>query len=330
MKALVLKALHSPQVLEELPQPSPGSAEVLIQVEAAALNHRDVYITQGLYPGIQLPVILGSDVCGIVIGLGEGADAQWLGQSVIVQPGLNWGDNPRHQSKAYNIMGMPRNGSLAQYLTIPQTQIHRRPAHLSAEEAAALPLAGLTAYRALITRAQAQTGDKVLISGIGGGVALFAFQFALALGLEVYVTSGSEAKIEKALALGARGGFNYRQDDWHKQALKATGGIDVIIDSAGGEGFAKFLDLANFGARIAFYGGTKGNFQVNPQKMFWKQISLYGSTMGSDAEFAQMLQLVESAQIKPLVDSVWPLEKGNEAFQYLDQGQQFGKVVIKP
>ncbi|MFN9906412.1 MAG: zinc-binding alcohol dehydrogenase family protein, partial [bacterium] len=156
-----------------------------------------------------------------------------------------------------------------------------KPAHLSFAQAAALPLAGLTAYRALFTKADLKKGEKLLISGIGGGVALIAFQMALAVGAEVWVTSGADDKIELAQQLGAKGGINYKTENWHKSLENnAGGGFDVIVDSAGGDGFQYFLDLANPAARIVFYGGTRGSFKVNPQKMFWKQLTIFGSTMG--------------------------------------------------
>lgn len=329
MKALVLSAVKEAVQLQEFPTPQPARGQVLVRLEAAALNHRDVYIQQGLYPSIQTPVILGSDGAGTVVALGEGVDPNWQDQAVVLLPGFGWEDEPV-QPQDYHILGMPTNGCFAEYIAINAQQLFPKPAHLSFEQAAALPLAGLTAYRALFTKGGCQAGDRVLISGIGGGVALWACQLALAQGAEVYVTSGSPKKIEEAIALGAQGGVNYKDADWHKQ-LKAQvkAGFDVIIDSAGGDGFRHFLDLAAPAARIVFYGGTRGTFSVSPQKVFWKQLSLLGSTMGSRQEFEQLLEFVNQHHIEPVVDSVWPLAKGSEALAHMDAGAQLGKIVLR-
>lgn len=329
MKALVLESLERPISCTETPTPTPQKGQVLVKIKAAALNHRDVYITQGLYPNIVTPIILGSDGAGDVVQLGEGVDNQWLNKAVVLNPSIGWEKNTAAQPLDYRILGMPDNGCFAEYVVVDTVQLYHKPPHLSYVQAAALPLAGLTAYRALFSRAQAQAQDRVLISGVGGGVALFVCQFAAALGSEVYVTSGSEEKLQKAMALGAKGGVLYKEENWHKKLQQtAKGGFDVVIDSAGGEGFKYFLDLANMGARITFYGGTKGSFPVSPQKMFWKQLSMFGSTMGSSEEFAQMLDFVNEKQIVPVVDSVWTLENGAAAFEHMNQGKQFGKIVL--
>jgi len=329
MKALTLQAPKTPISCQDIPQPTPTKGQVLIQLKAAAINHRDVYITQGLYPGVVTPIILGSDGTGEIVQLGEGIDPSWLHESVVLNPSIGWEDALGVQPEEYQILGMPQNGCFAEYIAVDLKQVHKKPKHLSSEQAAALPLAGLTAYRALFSRAQLQKNERVLISGVGGGVALLACQFAIAAGAEVYVTSGSEEKIEQAIALGAKGGVNYKEENWHKTLLKkANGGFDVIVDSAGGDGFKYFLDLANMGGRIVFYGGTRGSFKVNPQKVFWKQLSLLGSTMGNAKEFGEMLGFVAQTQLIPVVDSTWKLEDGVAAFDYMDQGKQFGKIVF--
>jgi NADPH:quinone reductase-like Zn-dependent oxidoreductase len=330
MKALILQAPKEAISCQETAQPIPTKGQVLVKIKAAAINHRDVYITQGLYPGVVTPIILGSDGTGEIVALGEGVEPTWLNQSVVLNPSIGWEDAPSVQPKEYEILGMPKNGCFAEYIAVDLKQVCKRPEHLTWEQAAALPLAGLTAYRALFSRAQLQKNERVLISGVGGGVALLACQLAIAAGAEVYVTSGSAEKIEQAIALGAKGGVNYKEENWHKTLLKkANGGFDVIIDSAGGDGFKYFLDLANMGGRIVFYGGTRGSFKVNPQKVFWKQLSLLGSTMGNTKEFGQMLDFVAETQLIPVVDSTWTLEEGAAAFDHMDQGKQFGKIVFK-
>lgn len=329
MKALVLPAVRQNLVYQETEKPSPATGQVLVQLYAAALNHRDVYIQQGLYANIQTPVILGSDGAGQVVALGDGVDEEWLDKAVIILPGIGW-EEGAVQPKEYQILGMPADGCLAQYVVVDVQQVFEKPAHLSFEEAAALPLAGLTAFRALMVRAQASGQDKILISGIGGGVALMAFQLALALGAEVYVTSGSEEKIEQAIQLGAAGGANYKTENWPRMLKEKAGGeFDVIVDSAGGEGFKHLIDIAAPAGRLVFYGGTRGKFSVSPQKVFWKQLSILGSTMGSRAEFERLLEFVEEQKLVPVVDSTWALEQGQEAFDYMHQGQQFGKIVVR-
>mgnify|MGYP001793347697 CR=1 FL=1 len=330
MKALVLSNVKEAAALQEVPKPQPAAGQVLVRLHAAALNHRDVFIQQGLYPGIQTPVILGSDGAGVVVELGPNVETHWLDQAVVLLPFFNWDSGPV-QPKDYHILGMPTNGCFAEYIAIDVHQLFPKPTHLSFEQAAALPLAGLTAYRALFTRGACTTQDRVLISGIGGGVALWACQLALAIGAEVHVTSGSEHKIEQAVALGAKGGINYKSDRWHKALLQQAGGhFDVVIDSAGGDGFRYFLDLAAPAGRIVFYGGTHGTFSVNPQKVFWKQLSLLGSTMGNRLEFEHLLALVNQYQIQPVVDSVWDLADGEAALRHMDKGAQLGKIVLRP
>jgi zinc-binding alcohol dehydrogenase/oxidoreductase len=331
MKALVLTSKEDGVVFNpDYLQPVAQVGEVRIKVLAAALNHRDVWINQGQYGGIKYPTILGSDGVGVVESLGEGVSTEWLGKTVIINPNNQWGNNQRHQSKHYNILGLPKDGTLAEYLTVHADRLRLAPAHLTIEQAAALPLAGLTAYRALFGRAQLQAGEKVLISGIGGGVALFAMQFAIAAGAEVYVSSSSEDKIAHAVEMGAKAGVLYTEENWHKNFVKTYGEVDVVIDSAGGNGFAVLIDTLALGGRIAFYGGGQGAINgLIPQKVFWKQISILGSTMGSDEQFQQMVDFVEKHRIVPVVDSVFSLEDGVAAFERMAHGAQFGKLVVK-
>lgn len=330
MKALVLNATHQPLDLEERPSPKPGSGEVVVQLKAAALNRRDYWITQGQYPGIEPPVILGSDGAGIVSALGEGVESSWLNQEVIVNPGLDWGANQAAQSGKFTILGLPHDGTFATELVIPASQLHPKPAHLTWETAAALPLAGVTAYRAVFSQGKLQPGQTVLITGIGGGVATFALQFAVAAGAEVWVTSSSPDKISRAVEYGAKGGFNYREEKWWKPASEEMGAPDLIIDSAGGKGYAALLNLAAPGATIVNYGATAGPPEkVDMFKLFWKQLHLVGCTMGSPADFAAMLDFVAAKSIKPIVDAVFPLEEGNVALEQMETSPQFGKYVLE-
>lgn len=327
MKALVLVGKDQPLSYQDMEMPvltvqndSFGEGSVLVKLAAAALNHRDVWIQKGMYAGIKFPTILGSD----------GAGTTHDGQSVIINPSIKWGDNPRFQGKDFEILGLPTDGTFAEYISISEENIVKMPPHLSFEQAAALPLAGLTAYRALFTRCQIKAGEKVLISGIGGGVALFALQFALAVGCEVWVTSSSEDKIAKAVSMGASGGFDYRTEGWSKNAVATTGGFDCVIDGAAGSGFAELVKACLPGARLCFYGGTGGLLSgISPQVVFYKQLTIMGSTMGSSAEFQAMVALVAAHKIVPIVDEVFALRDGNAALMKMSEGKQFGKLVLK-
>jgi zinc-binding alcohol dehydrogenase/oxidoreductase len=335
MKAVVLQEIKQTTSIQEVETPTAGVGEVIVQIKAAALNHRDVFIQQGLYPSIKLPTVLGSDGSGVVSAVGEGVSEEWIGKEVIVNPSHNWGDNDGFYGKNFKILGMPDNGTFAEYLKVEAKYLTPKPAHLSFEAAAAVPLAGLTGWRALMSRAGMKAGDRVLVTGIGGGVALFVLQFAVAAGAEVWVTSGSDEKIAKAVALGAKGGVNYKDPNWAKNLITATGGdrsgyFNVVIDSAGGPSFAKLIDVASAGASICFFGGTTGNItDVIPGKVFFKQLNIYGSTMGTEAEFADMVRFIAAHEIQPIVDEIFPLESVESALQRMESGSQFGKIVLK-
>ena len=319
MKALVLNALHQGLDYQEMPAPHAGKQDGLVHLRAAALNHRDLFITQGLYAGIKFPTILGSD------GAGE-----YRGKAVVIDPSLDWGSDPKAQGRGFRVLGLPDDGTFAAQIAIPRSNIHPKPQHLDWEQAAALPLAGVTAWRVLFTRCQIKAGERVLITGIGGGVALMVLQLAIAAGAEVFVNSGSDEKIAKAVALGAKGGANYRLPDWDKTLKKDAGGFDVVIDSAGGDGFGALLGLCNPGARIGVYGGTQGKINgLSPQPLFWKQVSILGSTMGTRLDFRRMLAFVSKHEIVPVIDSVFALSDGNEALKKMEKGDQFGKIVLR-
>uniref|UniRef100_UPI00359391DF zinc-binding dehydrogenase n=1 Tax=Persicitalea sp. TaxID=3100273 RepID=UPI00359391DF len=306
----------------------------------AALNHRDVWIQKGRYPDINTPVILGSDGAGVVVEVGEGVSEYWLEKEVIINPSQGWGDNPAYYGDDYSILGLPENGTFAEYVKVDRHYLVHKPKHLSFVEAACLPLAGLTAWRALMTRGGFKPDDRpsdrrVLITGAGGGVALFVTQFAVASGAEVWVTSGSDSKIRKATNLGVKGGVNYKGPTWHRELLTLagaprTGYFDTIIDGAGGPGFARLVDVAASGATICFYGGTTGNItDLVPAKMFFKQLNIHGTTMGTRLEFEEMIRFVEEKEIKPIVDEVFALDDVEVALRRMDDGEQFGKIVLK-
>ncbi len=289
----------------------------VLKIIASALNHRDVWITKGMYPDIKANVIMGSD--GLVL-LDE--------KKYLINPGVNWGDNERVQSGEFSVLGIPENGTFCDQIQTTEDGLVEKPLHLTDHEAAALPLAGLTAYRTLFERCGVKQNDTVLINGVGGGVAMMSLLFAVALGCKVYVTSSSEIKIGKAIELGALGGYSYKDELWVKKFLRDTEGADVIIDSAGGSGFMNLVKITKPGASIGFYGGS-GNWQnVNPRILFWRQINLVGSTMGSSVDFRNMISFVNKHKIKPVVDSIFDFKDYKKAFERMEQGRQFGKIVL--
>ena len=327
MKALVLTGKNETMVVQERVDLVAGEGEAIVAVRAAALNHRDLWIQQGQYAGLRYPIIPGADGAGIVC---EGAGA-WTGKEVIINPSINWGASPTHQDpRDFKILGLPDDGTFAELVKVPSSALFEKPGHLSFEEAAALPLAGLTAFRALFTRAGLQSGETVLITGIGGGVALFALRYALAAGARVFVSSGDDEKIARAVALGAHGGVNYKRSDWGKALQEIAGSFDVIVDGAAGDGMDELLNLARPGGRLVFYGATRGNpSSLTARRIFWKQLTIFGSTMGSPDDFLAMTNFINRHGIRPVVDSVFPFEEGDAALRHMEDARQFGKIVIK-
>jgi zinc-binding alcohol dehydrogenase/oxidoreductase len=330
MRAAQITTVKQPVSVADVPDPVAAPAHAVVRLRAAALNHRDLFIQQGLYPNIKLPVIPGSDGAGIVESVGSPADQAWVGREVIINPALDWGDNPRAQGPKFRILGLPDAGTFAEKISVPVANLAPKPAHLTWEQAAALPLAGLTAWRALFTRAQLQAGEKVLVTGIGGGAALYALQFAKAAGASVWVTSSSADKLSRAQSFGAVGGANYRETDWAKSLEAAAGGLfDVIVDSAGGAGFGSLIELARPGGRIVFFGATVGNPPgLDLRKGFFRQINILGTTMGSPEDFAGMTGFVAQHRIVPTVDRTFPLAETEAAVRHMEAGAQFGKIVL--
>lgn len=332
MKAFVLQQVGDSRdvQLQDVADPTPGQGEVVVRVRAAALNHRDVYITQGQYAGLKFPIIPGSDGVGEIAAIGNGVEGWHVGDAVVINPSLDWGDDPAVSGPQWRILGLPDNGTYAQMVKVSASAIFPRPTGLTDEEAAALPLAGLTGYRATVTRGRVQPGDTVLVTGIGGGVATFALLIAMKMGARVFVTSSSDEKLQRAQALGASGGFNYKTTNWVKAAKGAIGGqgIDLIIDGTGGETFNQALDAVKPGGRVVTYGATTG---VSPElvvrRIFWKQLNVFGSTMGSPEDFQGMLTLFNNG-LHPVVDRVFPLAEAGEALHHMDSASQFGKIVL--
>lgn len=330
MRAVRLHEIGGPDhlVVEEVPTPQPGGGEVLVRIRAAALNHRDVFIAQGKYVNIQLPAILGSDGAGEIAALGTDVTGFVIGEEVVVNPCLDWGDDPQCWESSATILGMPRSGTFAEYVAVPATNVYRKPPALTMEEAAAIPLAGLTAYRATFTRGSLRAGETILITGIGGGVQTFVLLFAKNAGARTIVTSSNDTKLELAKALGADVVLNYRTDpEWHKAARKA-GPIDIAVDSSGGDTLAKLATAVRPGGRIVIYGGTHPEATVRLFPIFWNQLTIAGTSMGSPRDFAAMLGLFEQNS-HPAIDRVFPMEDVVNAAKRLDNAEQFGKIILR-
>lgn len=333
MKAVVLREKGGPEKLriEELPTPEPGADEVRVKLKTSALNRRDYWITLGLYPAMSYPAIIGSDGAGVVDKVGAVADQSLQGREVVVYPARAWGDNPVAFGRDFRVLGMPDQGTFAEYICCPATDVRPRPAHLTWEQSAAVPLAGLTSWRAVMTQAEVKPGQKVLITGAGSGVSTFAILWAVNHGADVYVTSGSAEKIEKAQAIGARGGVSYKDADCYQRIREMSGGVDAIIDSAGGDGLNDVLDTLNPGGRYVFFGATLGNPSqgLDLRKLFFRHIRIQGTTMGTPAEFRAMLDFVSAKKIVPVVDRVLPMSEAVAAHKLMETFSQTGKIVLR-
>ncbi len=332
VKAIILKEIGNPGELyyEETTDPFIKEGHVLVKLHAAAVNRRDLFIRYGQYPGIKLPSILGADGSGEIVEVGEGVKNVQNGQKVVINPTMNWGDHPDYAGPNFSVLGVPIDGTYAQYISIPKENVFQKPDHLSFEEAAAIPLGGVTAFRAAVTRGQIKPGESVIIPGIGGGVATFVLQIAAALGAKVFVTSSSEEKIQKAINMGAAGGVNYKEStNWVKELKEMSGGADLAVDSIGGDVFNDLITLAKPASRIVSFGATKGPVEklVMP-RIFFKQLNIFGSTMGSPNEFQQMLNFWEALRIHPVIDEIFELSDAAEAHKKIDQGANFGKLVL--
>src|ERR671915_601836 len=335
MKAMVLHELGGPDQLsyEDVPEREPGPGETVVRLRAAALNRRDVFVTYGQYPGARpeaLPVILGSDGSGEVVARGEGAGGPDEGSEVVINPALYWGDDPRKPGKEYRILGLPDDGTFAEFVKVPAESVFPKPSHLSHEEAAAMPLGALTAYRALVTRGEVREGETVVVPGIGSGVATFVVQMAAALGARVFVTSGDDEKIEKAKEFGAEGGVNYNSEDWSRELKAMTGGVDLSVDHVGGEAFDAMVSLAKPGSRIVVFGATAGPApKVTTIRISLKNLDVLGTAMGTNEEFGAMLDLYAEHGLKPVINETFQLEETAAALKHMEEGKGIGKIVLR-
>jgi zinc-binding alcohol dehydrogenase/oxidoreductase len=330
VRAVFFKNNNTPLVVQPLKKIKPIKDQVLVRLRYAALNHRDLWLIKEQPQSFPDGVILGSDGSGVIEGVGDDADPILIGMEVVINPSHEWGSNIIVQGHSFKILGFPDNGTFSDYILVSKKYVFEKPGHLDFAQASAVPLSALTAYRALFSKARLRAKEKVLITGIGGGVALWLLQFSVAYGARVYVTSGSEGKIEKAKGLGATEGYNYHNADWSSRAQSDSGGFDIIIDSAGGSQFNELVEIASPGGRIVNYGRTAGSItDINTRLLYWKQLSILGSTMGTRDEFLSMLEFLESYKLAPIIDRVFPLEEVNEAFAHMDRGDQFGKIILQ-
>ena len=311
-------------VLEEAPDPVAGPGEVLVRLRASALNHLDIWIRKGL-PSVPKPRILGADGAGVVEAVGEGVNGFEPGERVVLNPGIEVGGGRIH------VIGEHGDGTNAERIAVPATNVHPIPGGLSFEEAAAFPLVFETAYRMLVTRACLREGEWVLAWGIGGGVSTATLAIGKALGAKVIVTSSSEAKLEHARELGADATVNHATGDVREAVKEATGGrgADIVVESVGEATWATSLQVAAPGGRITVCGATSGpNPPAALHRVWWKQLSILGSTMGTAEDFAGAYELVASGRARPVVDTVLPLEEIRAAHERLEAGEQLGKIVL--
>ncbi|KFZ09993.1 hypothetical protein V501_05379 [Pseudogymnoascus sp. VKM F-4519 (FW-2642)] len=322
-----------------VPLPTPGLNEVVVRILCAALNHRDLFARQKLYRGAAGNIPILADGCGIVVSAGSSDnEKKWQGKRVLIAPARGWDTDLRGPEREFAILGGTKqypDGTCQEFICVPSSQVLACPPHLSDAEAAAVPLAALTAWRATMVKAVVSSGQRVLVTGIGGGVALFALQFAVAAGAEVWVTSGSAEKIARAVELGAKGGVSYKEKDWEHKLLKLTskggksGLFDAVVDGAGGDVITAAVVLLRTGGIVASYGMTVGPKVVFPMPAVMKNIEMRGSTMGSLAELADAVRYISSKRIVPVVDSVHSLSNIEDAFDVMKVGRNFGKIVVR-
>jgi NADPH:quinone reductase-like Zn-dependent oxidoreductase len=341
VKAAFFREHGGPEKIEhgELPDPAPGPGQVRVRIRAGALNHLDIFVRSGI-PGIPvaLPHVMGSDGAGVIDSTGPGVTRMKPGDEVVLNPGMNCGEceycmaGEHSLCVSFRILGEHVPGTFAEYVVAPAANAYPKPAALSWEEAAAFPLTFLTAWRMLVTKGRVQTGESLLIIGIGGGVAVAALQIAKLLGLTVFVTSGSPEKLARAKDLGADGGIDHARTDLSKEIRRLTGkrGVDLVLDSVGKATWRQSIAAAARGGRLLTCGATTGpDPQTDLARIFWNQLTVYGSTMGTQAEFARMLKMFGGGKVRPVVDAVFPLSRAREAVETLEGKRQFGKVVLR-
>jgi len=329
MRAVVARTLDGPAalVVEQRGDLVAGPGEAVIDVRVAALNRRDLGATAGKWPGIEPPFVPGSDCAGVVRSIGAGVSGLAPGDEVVVLPSLDWGDDPAAPGPAFRVLGGPDDGTFAEQVRVPGVNVFRRPRSYSWHEAAALPLAGVTMWRALHTRARLRAGESVLVLGAGAGTSTLAVSMARAAGAQVWVTSSDASKIDRARELGASGGVDYRSDGWVEEIRERTGGVDVVLDGIGT--WEQSIGCVRSGGRVVAFGQTAApRADVTVAALYRSQISLLGTMMGSPAEFRALLRHAAVADWRPVIDSAFALDAVGEACARLAGPDHFGKVVL--
>ncbi len=324
MRAVLLTAHGGPEVLEPatVPDPAPGPGQVAVDLVRAALNHREVWIREGR-PG-PLPAVLGSDGAGVVSEVGSGVEGVAAGDEVVINPALDWGPGEDEPGPDFRILGRPDQGTYAERIVVAAHQARPRPAGWSWDECAAFPLAGLTAWRAL-RLAGAGPGRRILVTGAGGGVATFLVQIGAALGATIVATSGSDPKVARALELGAAEAFDYHDAEWPER----VGQVDAAVDSTGGSGLDAVIGtLVRGGVLVSFGDTSREPASVDLAEVFLEWRRIQGTTMGSPREFDALLAHLATANWRPVIDSILPLEEAAEAHRRLVNPERIGKVVL--
>jgi len=338
MKAIRFHQHGGPEVLrfEEAPTPTPGPGEVLVALRAAALNHLDLFVREGI-PGVSLPHIGGADGAGVIATAGAGSGRYPVGTRVFFDPGISDGtcafcQRGEHSlCDHYQLLGEHRDGTFAQAVVIPEVNCRPVPEAFSFQEAAAFPLVFLTAWRLLMTKARVQAGETVLILGIGGGVAQAALQLAKLAGATVFVTSGDPQKLARGRAMGADAVIDHATTDFSREVWNLTGkrGVNVVVDSVGAATWERSIRSLGKGGRLVVPGATSGpKAEVDVRRVFDRQVTIYGSTMGSRRDWDQLVTLAGQGKLHPVIDRTFPLEAAAQAQARLASGAQFGKVVL--
>ena len=342
MKAAIFRQHGGPEVLEyaDVPEPKIRADEVLVEVKACALNHLDIFVRGGL-PGIEIPLphILGNDVAGVVREAGELVTWAKPGDEVMVQPGVSCGhceaclSGQDNLCREYDIIGYRRNGGYAEFVAVPGVNLVPKPAELSWEEAAALPLVTVTAWHMLVTRANVQPGEDVLVHAAGSGVGSIAIQIAKLRGARVITTASSDEKLAKARELGADETINYTRDDWPKEVRRLTNkkGVDVVVEHTGAATWPGSISSLKNNGRLVTCGTTSGfDAHTDLRQVFYRHLTLLGSFMGSKGELLAAMKFVGEGQIRAVVDRVLPLSEARQAHELIEDRAQFGKIVLKP
>ena len=342
MKAVILNKHGGPEVLEytDVPDPRIKQNEVLVEVKACALNHLDVFVRAGL-PGIQIPLphILGCDIAGVIKEVGSLVTWVKPGDEVMLQPGVSCGHceeclrGEDNLCREYDMIGYKRDGGYAELVVAPGVNVVPKPANLSWEEAAALPLVTLTAWHMLVTRANVQPGEDVLIHAAGSGVGSLGIQVAKLRGARVIATAGSDAKLEKAMKLGADEVINYTRDDWPKEVKRMTGrkGVEVVFEHTGAETWPGSIASLKNNGRLVTCGATSGfDARTDLRQVFYRHLSILGSFMGSKAELLEAMKFIRNGAIRAVVDRSLPLREARRAHELMEDRSQFGKLVLVP